>query len=465
MAGIAVVVVTVAVIKRGRKISLATDGRVAATWRLNRLALAWVAALLLTCMTFWNLDLAVRQQMAALRVEAGAVALSVAPPRVPESQNAAVLYRQAWEALEARNDEPGKGVRAVAEWLHPTKGKFNPDDERMRVFLKRSQPVIRLLRKAAERPACNFGSQYNRPSVALVLPSLNKRRELSRLLCLSSRVAAGEGSMVDAMADLHAAWALAEHCTAEPALIASLVAFAAEGQAFNTFQYVLDQGTLDNGSLDAGPATVAVSYQNALHRSMRMETAFGMSMFTMADPSAAFTAAAVPGPRGYVISDAAAPYRVFLWDKDVQAYLRWMRRYEQLSSQPYYEHVQEWRKPAQEPGSKRMGGPLATIFVPSFSRSAELAAVADAQRRLVTMTLAMWRYRLTEESFPSDPAQLAPHYCFKPPTDPFTGQSMKMAKTDNGIVVYSVGPDLNDDRGNPLDRQTMKGDVSLRLDR
>lgn len=462
IAGIATLLATIIVVKRGRKISPGTNETIAETWRLSRLAMAWVAALLLTCMTFWNLDLAVRQEMAAIRVEAGAVALSVAPPRVPDSQNAAVLYRQAWEALAARNDEPEKWDRAVAEWLHPSEGKFNPDDERMRVFLERSQPAIELLRKAAERPACNFGTQYNPPSVAVVLPSLSKMRDLSRLLCLSSRAAASKGRMADAMDDLHAAWVLAEHCTAEPALIASLVAFAAEAQAFDTFQYVLDHGTLNHESLDATSSTVPVSYQDALHRSMQMETAFGMSMFTMADPAMAFPAERAPGVANAVIG-AAAPYRVFLWSADVAAYLRWMHRYEQLSSEPFFKSVSEWQSPRQKAGREGVGGLLASIIAPSFSRSAELAATADAQRRLVTLTIAMWRYRLAEGSFPSDLGQLVPHYVFEVPTDPFSGESIKMARTDDGIIIYSVGPDLNDDGGKALDRKTMKGDVSLRL--
>jgi len=462
IAGIATLLATIIVVTRGRKISPGTNETIAETRRLSRLAMAWVAALLLTCMTFWNLDLAVRQEMEAIRVEAGVVALSVAPPRVPDSQNAAVLYRQAWEALATRNEAPEKWDRAVAEWLHPSEGKFNPDDERIRVFLERSQPAIELLRKAAERPACNFGTHYNPPSVDLVLPSLRKMRDLSRLLCLSSRAAASKGRMADAIDDLHAAWVLAEHCTAEPVLIASLIAFAAEAQAFDTFQYVLDHGTLNHESLAATSSTVPVSYQDALHRSIQMETAFGMSMFTMADPAMAFPAERAPGVANAVIG-VAAPYRVFLWSADVAAYLRWMHRYEQLSSEPFFKSVSEWQSPRQKAGREGVGGLLASILAPSFSRSAELAATADAQRRLVTLTIAMSRYRLAEGSFPSDLGQLVPHYVFEVPTDPFSGESIKMAGTDDGIIIYSVGPDLNDDRGKALDRKTMKGDVCLRL--
>ena len=84
-----------------------TAGTVAAAaWPRVKLAIGLAAAFALYCMTFWNLDLVARQQLAALRVEAGALALSVAPPRVPDRDNAALVYQRAFEAMgRERQDE------------------------------------------------------------------------------------------------------------------------------------------------------------------------------------------------------------------------------------------------------------------------------------------------------------------------------------------------------------------------
>ena len=100
-----------------------------------------------------------------------------------------------------------------------------------------------------------------------------------------------------------------------------------------------------------------------------------------------------------------------------------------------------------------------------LKRIITLAIAFPAAAGLVTLAIAMWRYRLAESSFPTDLGQLVPQYILKTPIDPFTGQGMKMAKTARGIAIYSVGPDLNDDAGQALDRETMKGDVSLILGR
>ena len=454
IAGGACLAAAIIVIRRGR-ISTVVNGQIAATWRLNRLALALGAVILLACMTFWNLDLAVRQEMAAMRVEAGAVALSISPPRIPDSQNAALLYIQALEILDAQAEpEEMAWDKAVTNWLnpHPIDGTFKPDDQEMLAFMARQASVIELIRKAAELPGCNFGTEYNPPSRDVRLPPLHKVRRLGQLLCLSSRVAAHQGRMTEAMNDLNAVLALAKHCTSDPSTIASIVSFGSEEQAFETFQYVLGQGAPTAESLNAIHLDPTLSFNAALHRSMRLETAFGISMFTMPHPSALFAVTSMGLPWYIEVLDyASGPYRVFLLDCDMAAYLRWMHRSEQLSAQPYHESLQEWQK---TPWSERreVGGLLTSYFAPAFSRAAEMAAKADAWHRLLGVAVAMWRYRLAEGAFPGDLGQLVPRYMLTVPVDPFTGKALSIIQTDDGqTVIYSVGPDLVDDGGKPDD--------------
>src|SRR5206468_4272430 len=62
----------------------------ARTWPRARLAVALAAALAVDYITFANLDLAVKVELAAVRAEAGARALALSPPRVPDRDNAAL---------------------------------------------------------------------------------------------------------------------------------------------------------------------------------------------------------------------------------------------------------------------------------------------------------------------------------------------------------------------------------------
>jgi len=320
-----------------------------ATWRLDRLALAFVVALALTSMTFWNLDLGVRQEMANLRLKAATIALSVSPARIADSRNAALLYRRAWGILDDQNGTDKKWDNTLAEWLYPDDGPFKPDNEQMLAFLGKQGPVIELLRKAGRMPGCNFGDQYNPPSGAMALPSLVKINGLSRLLCLSSRVAAHQGRMVQAVKDLNASLALADHVAGEPGVLASLRSFAAQSRAFDTFQYLLSHAALTSDGLGAIHINECVSFNAAFNRSVRMGTALGISACTLSVPSAALLVQPNPEIQNYFSSiEAIAPYRVFLWRKDMATYLGQMRRYEQLSARPYYEHVHEWRELTQK---------------------------------------------------------------------------------------------------------------------
>src|SRR5262245_35510269 len=69
---------------------------VGARWPVQPLAVAFAVAAVLTAITVSNLDVAVKGQIAAVRVEAGARALALAQPRSPDGPNATPIYRRAF---------------------------------------------------------------------------------------------------------------------------------------------------------------------------------------------------------------------------------------------------------------------------------------------------------------------------------------------------------------------------------
>ena len=80
-------------------------------------------------------------------------------------------------------------------------------------------------------------------------------------------------------------------------------------------------------------------------------------------------------------------------------------------------------------------------------------------------SLAMERYRITNGKWPRKLDELVPEYLSKLPTDPFNGESLLVGTIPGGLVIYSVGPDLQDNNGlvddlNPLKEGT---DIGFRL--
>lgn len=115
--------------------------------------------------------------------------------------------------------------------------------------------------------------------------------------------------------------------------------------------------------------------------------------------------------------------------------------------------------------------------MPSYLMLPALGKIGAAFRRVranlrgALVGLALERYRLAKGHWPKDLNELVPDYLPAVPRDPYDGQPMRYKKLSDGAIVYSVGPDGQDDggarnRANPLAKGTDLGfrlwDVSAR---
>ncbi len=70
------------------------------------------------------------------------------------------------------------------------------------------------------------------------------------------------------------------------------------------------------------------------------------------------------------------------------------------------------------------------------------------------------RYALRHGHLPSDWADLVPEELPFAAVDPFDGKPLRMKLIEQTVVIYSVGPDFQDDGGRPIDREE-KGDLTF----
>jgi len=461
VAGSVFLVASLALWWRGRARST-TDPQVrrAALWRLGRLAVAMAVALVLTATTYWNLDLAVRQEMTALRSEIGASAVALSPPAVPDAMNAAVLYQQAIDLLSAspspstasaQGDAGRDWEDRVANWLGPETGPFDPRDPQMRQFLQGSQGIIGLLREAGQRPGFNAGASYNPPTFDIPIPGLNGYKGLAKLLCLDARVKAADGRYVEAMDDLSASFALSAKFSSEPTLLMCLVSVSMDSLSVRTFQEILGDSTPSKESLER-LAIPLDPLATALHRSFQMERLMGLSFFALPGILSGLQddwGDGRPDADALLVLLVEGPWRVFLWRQDMASYSNHMNPMVDLAGKPYHRARDGWEQAARQLGQKpRTFGWIASCVLPSLNKAALIAAAAQASHRQAELAKAMWLYRLDEGRFPSELSQLVPPYLPAVPVDPFTGQAMKLKADDDGsIIVYSFGEDLDDDGG------------------
>jgi len=80
--------------------------------------------------------------------------------------------------------------------------------------------------------------------------------------------------------------------------------------------------------------------------------------------------------------------------------------------------------------------------------------------------IAAERYRLATGRLPESLDELVPAYLDQVPTDLFAeGQPLKLAVTDRGIVIYSIGDDTIDDGGDVIAEENKRAgpDIGFRL--
>ncbi len=436
--------------------------RRAAGWPRGKLAVSLGVAVALHVMTFWNMDLAIRQEVAALRIEAGALALSVAPVRVPDADNAALPYQQAFELMGSNR----QGGEAWKEEWNVSNPEFDAQDPKLREFLGQHTSTLALLRQGAAKPGCCFERDYGRPSISIFFASeLHRLRAGARLLAADARCKAADGDLRGALENTSAMFSIAEHTASDPLVVMQLVAIAIDQIAIGTLEAVLASGTATAEDLAAANIHDHLSYRKQLEKAFRLEEAFWLSIvFQMMSG----TGGPVPSGNEWLPFQTPGvlvpPYRVFLLKNDVATYRDNMRQLTVLAGKPYYETKEEWEALEQKLGS-RPQGILSKVTLSALTSLARAIARGEAQRGVARVGLAMCRYRAAKRAFPETLQELVPEFIPAVPRDPFDGQPLRLKSTEQELVIYSIGPNGEDDGGVPFDKEEQTGDITFRLTR
>jgi len=92
---------------------------------------------------------------------------------------------------------------------------------------------------------------------------------------------------------------------------------------------------------------------------------------------------------------------------------------------------------------------------------------SQARARLLLLSLALQAYFDQRRAFPERLTELVPDYLPNHLQDPFSDRPFLYRRIEAGVIVYSIGPDGNDDVGRPLDKSrdpnTAQGDMVVKL--
>ena len=437
----------------------------AARWPVVGLAAAFVIAKAVSFGTLLILDNAVAAQAPYLRLEAAQLMQANLPPMVAESQNAAPLYQQAIAALDA-------DLTATSDESPLTKATtIDVASSGVIDLLARHAATLDLIRRAADRDTCRFQRDWTRPSYAMLLPELQSLRNVARLLVLEARREAA-----DALHDVARIQRIGRHAASEPILISNLVGIAIDTMALETLAQVLP--TLrksDLATLDSSDIRDLVTTPPAMASNFYGEEAFGLSVF--ADVSD--NQLSVPTLTDVLINGQPQPstlrmlplsllYRVFFLPADLAGYRSIMAQYQAAASrtEPYPDLTK--RIDAIETQTRdRSPGMLTSMVVPTLGAVFKAQTRSVAHHRAATALVAATKERLETGAVPETFDELAAQLVPPASRDPFTAdQPLFMKQTDDGLLVYSIGPDGEDD-GGPVapgaDKVEGNDDVGLRM--
>ena len=445
----------------------------AAGWSLGKSALALLVVLVLVTMTYWNLDLAVSQRLATVRVEAGALALAVSPPKLPEKDNAALVYGRvfaswdndsSWPAVFDKAADALTSETSVAAQGEAEKPTFDFLDPALADFLDEHAADLTLLRKGAALPGCRFDRDFGRPRIDTMLPELQHMRTATRMLGIEARYLAAKGETGKALENVQAMFSLAQHTASDPFLVSALVGIAIDGMAVATLETVLPGHKLtaeDSVDLEIPSAN---TFQNRITRAFRMEEAMALWLFSemnsQRDWVKTISMADLDGGSSGIFPGFASLYRVFLLKQDMDQYRDTIASFEILGSQPYHKVKKHWDE-REQTLTEKGGGLMTSLLLPALTNCVKASVRGDAQHRTAQVAWAMHRYRATNGDFPEKLADLKPETLMMLPLDPYDSKPLRLKYADDGWVAYSIGPDMTDDGGVPMDRDSQKGDITF----
>lgn len=418
---------------------------------------------------------------------------ALAPPPLPPEENAAEAlesifrYSNSFEnrietryrnqeliALrEWRLDDVPSPEREVSEalWNATKRAAQTTPAEHVALYRKHQQafdeylmayePVLDATRAAVQGRGCQYAVEWER-HLAADTPHYLPLRTLARALLLRTTARTVAGQADAAMADVVQVTRLARTLDGEPLLVSFLVRDRLNEMACSAAQVALAYGhTTPLALREAGNAFAAENSAVDLAHALRGERALGYAEMARWSTDA--------GLNTNGDSDTPAPtWMVRAWQAD------WLQTMDQAiaaADMPYREALRVWAELVPHRDESTIGlltwfrelpRAMTAIFLPALRHGVPYQAAARAQLR----TAAIGCYRAADMAEGGDPFRSLADYPPELRTDPFSGTDLRLLLLDNSLVIYSVGPNMQDDGGvneaaNPRGDPAVKDDIAF----
>ena len=351
---------------------------------------------------------------------------------IPDSENAALIYARIFDQLEKYSGSKDAGV--IGRFGSPEERKKDPKLwQEARSAVARHSGMLALVEEAVAKPKCKFPIQWEKGMEA-TFPHYAKLRNLARLLRANAILQAKDGRMSDAVRSIDMGFRLADSIKGEHTLIGLLVRIAIMNMADRSFREVASCGSIDEKPAKQLFDTLAKIDLKLGHvKALQGERAMGTWVFDQLRQGRD------------VLGVGGVPFPAAL-DREEQFYLKQMVKHIDAAHLPY--RVIKSRPMWEEFDAEIPEYALVSrILIPVSTRAHLICDKARANLALTQVSLAAEAYRDRFGSYPPILDDLKTKLGWKLPQDPFSGKDLGYRLDGKGFTLYSIGPDLKDDRG------------------
>jgi hypothetical protein len=426
---------------------------------------AWFAIPIISALVAYLIAVAVtgarvEGELRRLKASGAPVTLAeAASPQVPDDQNAAVLYEQAFQWLPQDRDGHTTEPDPIAffgstDQEKRAKVSLKPVEE----ILSRYAPLFTLLEQAAAHPACRFPVKWEAGSDA-VFPHMAKIRSVSRMLAAKAVVDAHHGDTPKALRDITLIFRICDHIASEPSLVSQFVRFACQAIALNTLNRVMRTAPLS--AADARrmyEALRKIDNVRPFTHAMEGERCMGLWLFDAVRRDPSMLAQLPVLASGEAISESqmqrtqvGARLLVALGgpflNQDQVFYIEHMNGVVAASRLPFRGAQKRYAALQQSVEALPKHAIITRILGADFSRTTEARDKAVARIGLAQHAMALRVYQIETGRYPASLAELRAKVKWPLPPDPFTGKDFVYRRAGTGYLLYSIGPNMRDEAG------------------
>jgi hypothetical protein len=388
---------------------------------------------------------------------------------VPDERNAGMValaakkllprYWPSWDNPGPnQNQDDAEKRQALEEGFLELEPQRQLSDEQitaLRTELQKAEAALVQARKLADLPEGRYPVTYSPDFIGTLVPHVQDAREIANLMAYDALLRAQDRDVDGALLSIRAVLNAGRSIGDEPFVISQLVRIACRTMAVEKLQCVLAQGEPSEASLLPVQELLEKEEAEPLMRYIargeragqdRLMAAIQTGKMKLSARDLATTARFSGHPEeGPTTAEYILLRTPGFFKTQRAAMLRFLTHAVEIAELPPEQQQPQF---AQLEASAKEQPLLVRLLVPALGKMSVSCQRSRAQLRGAFVAVAAERYRLARGHWPDQLEALKEAgYLQKVPTDLYDGQPLRLRRLEDGLVIYSVGPDGEDNGG------------------